>query len=173
MAAFLVRPAGEADRAVLIEHTVALNRFEQAFTQDRALDDASAAAAIDNFVRRVGESGLFLVAEAAGQVVRHLALAIETGPPFLAAEYRRQAWVADAFVQEAWRGKGAFRAMLAVAHAHAVQAGCRRLHIGVLAGNDRAERTYRQAGFRTYAVELVKDLAPSDGPARDAGPRPA
>ena len=36
----------------------------------------------------------------------------------------------------------------------------RRLHIGVLAGNDRAERIYRQAGFRTYAVELVRELEP-------------
>jgi GNAT superfamily N-acetyltransferase len=170
MAAFLVRPAGEADRAVLIEHTIALNRFEQAFTQDRAPDAASAAAVIDHFTRRVGESGLFLVAEAAGRVIGHLVLAIETAPPYLAAEYRREAWVADAFVQEIWRGKGAFRTMLAVAQAHAVQAGCRRLHIGVLAGNDRAERIYRQAGFRTYAAELVKELDLSDAPACVAGP---
>jgi GNAT superfamily N-acetyltransferase len=161
MAAFLVRPAGEADRAVLIEHTIALNRFEQAFTQDRALDEASATAVIDHFTRRVGDTGLMLMAEAAGQVVGHLVLAIETAPPYLASEYRREAWVADAFVQDAWRGKGAFRAMLAIAEAHAAKAGCRRLHIGVLAGNDRAERIYRQAGFRTYAVELVRDLPAS------------
>jgi GNAT superfamily N-acetyltransferase len=158
MAAFLVRPAGEADRAVLIEHTIALNRFEQAFTQDRALDEASATAAIDHFARRVGDTGLMLVAEAAGYVVGHLGLAIETAPPYLASAYRREAWVADAFVQEAWRGQGAFRAMLTVAEAHAAKAGCRRLHIGVLAGNDRAERVYRRGGFRTYALELVRDL---------------
>lgn len=161
MAAFLVRPAGEADRAVLIEHTIALNRFEQAFTRDRALDEASAAAAIDHFARRVGDTGLMLVAEVAGRVVGHLVLAIDTAPPYLASDFRREAWVADAFVQDAWRGKGAFRAMLAVAEAHAAKAGCRRLHIGVLAGNDRAERIYRRAGFRTYALELVRDLTAS------------
>jgi GNAT superfamily N-acetyltransferase len=159
MAAFLVRPAGKADRAVLPDHTIALNRFEQAFTQDRAFDEASAAAAIDHFVRRVGDTGMMLVAEAAGQIVGHLVLTIDTAPPYLAAEYRREAWVADAFVQEAWRGQGAFRAMLSVAEAHAAKSDCRRLHIGVLAGNDRAERIYRQAGFRTYAIELVRDLA--------------
>lgn len=158
MAAFLVRPAGEADRAALIEHTIALNRFEQAFTQDRALDAASAAATIDHFARRVGDTGLMLVAEAAGRVIGHVVLTIDSAPPYLAAEYRREAWVADAFVQEAWRGQGVFRAMLAVAEAHAAGAGCRRLHIGVLAGNDRAERVYRRAGFRTYAMELVRDL---------------
>ncbi len=158
MAAFLVRSAGEADRPVLLDHTIALNRFEQAFSQDRALDEASAVAALDHFARRVGDTGLILVAEAAGRAVGHLVLTIDAAPPYLASAYRHEAWVADAFVQEAWRGQGAFRAMLAVAEAHAVKAGCRRLHIGVLAGNDRAERTYRRAGFRTYAVELVRDL---------------
>jgi len=156
--AFLVRSAGEADRTVLIEHTIALNRFEQAFSGDRAMDEASAAAVIDYFVRRVGDTGLMLVAAATGCVIGHLVLAIDAAPPYLAPEYRREAWIADAFVQEAWRGKGAFRAMLSIAQAHAAKSGCRRLHIGVLAGNDRAERIYRRAGFRAYATELVLDL---------------
>lgn len=159
MAAFLVRPAREADRAVLVEHTIALNRFEQAFIGDRATDRASAEAVIDHFNTRVGDTGLMLVAEAAGQVIGHLVLAMSAAPPYLAPEYRQEAWIADAFVQEAWRGKGAFRAMLAAAEAHASEAGCRRLHIGVLAGNDRAERIYRQAGFRAYALEMVRDLS--------------
>jgi GNAT superfamily N-acetyltransferase len=158
MAAFLVRSAREADRAVLVEHTIVLNRFEQAFTGDRATDQASAEAAVDHFAKRVGDSGLMLVAEAGGRIIGHLVLALDRAPPYLSSEYRREAWIADAFVQEAWRGKGAFRAMLAVAEAHASRAGCRRLHIGVLAGNDRVERVYRQAGFRTYAIEMVRDL---------------
>jgi RimJ/RimL family protein N-acetyltransferase len=51
--------------------------------------------------------------------------------------------------------------MLALAEAHAREAGCRRLHIGVLAGNDDAERIYRKAGFRTYAIEMVQELDPA------------
>jgi RimJ/RimL family protein N-acetyltransferase len=51
--------------------------------------------------------------------------------------------------------------MLALAEAHARAAGCRRLHIGVLAGNHDAERIYRKVGFRTYAIELVQDLDPT------------
>ena len=57
--------------------------------------------------------------------------------------------------------KGAFRAMLALAEAHARAAGCRRLHIGVLAGNNDAERIYRKAGFRSYAIEMVQELDPA------------
>jgi ribosomal protein S18 acetylase RimI-like enzyme len=54
-----------------------------------------------------------------------------------------------------------FRAMLADADTHARAAGCRRMLIGVLSGNDRTERIYRAAGFRPYALELIRDLDPA------------
>ena len=158
MAAFLVRVAREADHEALLATTFALNRFEHEITGDRAIDVASAEAVLGHFIRRVGSTGLMLVAEAEGRVIGHLFLALDEAPPYLAPEYRREAWICDAFIEEAWRGKGAFRAMLALAEAHARAAGCRRLHIGVLAGNDDAERIYRKAGFRTYAIEMVREL---------------
>ena len=158
MAAFLVRVAREADHDALLATTFALNRFEHEITRDRAIDVASAEAVLGHFIRRVGSTGLMLVAEAEGRVFGHLFLALDEAPPYLAPEYRREAWVCDAFIEEAWRGKGAFRAMLAQAEAHARAAGCRRLHIGVLAGNDEAERIYRKAGFRSYAIEMVREL---------------
>jgi GNAT superfamily N-acetyltransferase len=161
MAAFLVRVAREADHEALLATTFALNRFEHEITGDRAVDVASAEAVLAHFIRRVGNSGLMLVAEAEGRVIGHLFLALDEAPPYLAPEYRREAWICDAFIEEAWRGQGAFRAMLALAEAHARAAGCRRLHIGVLAGNDDAERIYRKAGFRNYAIEMVQELDPA------------
>jgi GNAT superfamily N-acetyltransferase len=160
MAAFLVRVAREADHEALLATTAALNRFEHEITGDRAIDVASAEPVLGHFIRRVGSTGLMLVAEAEGRVIGHLFLALDEAPPYLAPEYRREAWICDAFIEEAWRGQGAFRAMLALAEAHARAAGCRRLHIGVLAGNDDAERIYRKAGFRTYAIEMVRELDP-------------
>ena len=161
MAAFLVRVAREADHEALLATTFALNRFEHEITGDRAIDVASAGAVLGHFIRRVGSTGLMLVAEAEGRVIGHLFLALDEAPPYLAPEYRREAWICDAFIEEAWRGQGAFRAMLALAEAHARAAGCRRLHIGVLAGNDDAERIYRKAGFRNYAIEMVRELDPA------------
>jgi GNAT superfamily N-acetyltransferase len=161
MAAFLVRVAREADHEALLATTFALNRFEHEIAGDRAIDVASAEAVLGHFIRRVGNTGLMLVAEAEGRVIGHLFLALDEAPPYLAPEYRREAWICDAFIEEAWRGQGAFRAMLALAEAHARAAGCRRLHIGVLAGNDDAERIYRKAGFRTYAIEMVRELHPA------------
>ena len=161
MAAFLVRVAREADHEALRATTFALNRFEHEITGDRAIDVASAEAVLGHFIRRVGSTGIMLVAEAEGRVIGHLFLALDEAPPYLAPEYRREAWICDAFIEEAWRGQGAFRAMLALAEAHARAAGCRRLHIGVLAGNDDAERIYRKAGFRNYAIEMVQELDPA------------
>ena len=161
MAAFRVRVAREADHDALLATTFALNRFEHEITGDRAIHVASAEAVLAHFIRRVGSTGLMLVAEAEGRVIGHLFLALDEAPPYLAPEYRREAWICDAFIEEAWRGQGAFRAMLALAEAHARAAGCRRLHIGVLAGNDDAERIYRKAGFRTYAIEMVQELDPA------------
>ena len=161
MAAFLVRVAREADHEALLATTFALNRFEHEITGDRAIDVASAEAVLGHFIRRVGSTGLMLVAEAEGRVIGHLFLALDEAPPYLAPEYRREAWICDAFIEEAWRGQGAFRAMLALAEAHARAAGCKRLHIGVLAGNDDAERIYRKAGFRNYAIEMVQGLDPA------------
>ncbi|MFN8984152.1 MAG: GNAT family N-acetyltransferase [Alphaproteobacteria bacterium] len=141
-------------------NTVALNRFENEITGDRVTESSSAEAVLAYFKRRTGNGGLMLVAEAEGRVIGHLFLAVEEAAPFLAPEYRREGLICDAFVEEASRGQGAFRAMLEIARAHAWAAGCRRLHIGVLTGNDRAGRIYRKAGFRSYALELVQELDP-------------
>jgi GNAT superfamily N-acetyltransferase len=160
MAAFLVRVAREADHEALLANTVALNRFENEITGDRVTEASSAESVLAYFKRRTGNGGLMLVAEAEGRVIGHLFLAVEEAAPFLVPEYRRECSICDAFVEEASRGMGAFRAMLEIATAHARAAGCKRLHIGVLTGNDRAERIYRKAGFRSYALELAQELDP-------------
>lgn len=160
-AAFAIRPAEAADRPVLLRHVRALNIHEDAIAGNRATAEADAAATLDEVLGRVaGSGGIALVAEDGGAVIGHLFLTIETAPPYIRAEFRRLAYVADAFVQEPWRGRGTFRAMLSVAEAHAREAGCRRLMIGVLAGNHVAERAYRHAGFRDYAIEMLREIPP-------------
>jgi GNAT superfamily N-acetyltransferase len=151
----------EADRPVLLRHVQALNRYEDAIAGDRATGEADAVAALDEVLDRVAETGgIALVAEHEGGVIGYLFLTLDTAPPYVRADLRRRAWVADAFVQEAWRSRGAFQAMLARAEAHARDAGCRRLMIGVLSGNDLAERVYRRAGFQPHALEMLREIAP-------------
>jgi GNAT superfamily N-acetyltransferase len=155
---FVVRHATEADHPVLRETIRALNTYEQPISGDRDESDAAAAASLDVLLRRVAPAGAAFVAETEGRFIGHLFCVVEDAPPYVRHEYRRLAVIAEAFVADAWRGRGVFRALLASADAHARAAGCRRMMIGVLAGNDRAERVYRAAGFRPYAVELIRDL---------------
>jgi GNAT superfamily N-acetyltransferase len=160
-ASFTVRRMEEADRPVLLRHALAQNLFEDAISHDRATDPSDAEATLDEVLGRVAETGgLPLVAEAAGAVVGHLFLTIDHHPPYVRADRRRYGYVADAFVQEAWRGQGAFRAMLAEAEAFTRALGCRHMLIGVLHGNARAERIYLRAGFRPYAVEMIREVSP-------------
>lgn len=155
---FAIRHATAADHPALRRTIRALNAYEEPISRDRDESEAAAAACLDALLRRIAGGGAAFVAAAGGEVIGHLFCVVEDAPPYVRAEYRRQAVIADAFVVEPWRGRGVFRALLAAADAHARAAGCRRMLIGVLAGNARAERAYRAAGFRPYAADLIRDL---------------
>jgi len=66
--------------------------------------------------------------------------------------------VTDLVVREEWRGRGIGRILLREAVRLTREAGARRLTIGALAANEKAERTYRSFGFEPYVTILVKDL---------------
>ena len=143
---------------MLLRHVLAANRFEDAIAGNCATGPADAVATLDQALAQVAAiGGLPLVAVA---VIGHLLLTYETAPAYIRADVRPYAYVADTFVQEAWRVQGAFRAILDVAGDHARQAGIRDLMIGVLCGNGRAERSYREAGFRPYSMEMMRDILP-------------
>lgn len=158
MPAFVVRGATEADHPALRRTIRALNAYEDPISHDRDLSEAAADACLAQLLRRIADGGAAFVAEAQDDVIGHLFCVIEAAPPYVRAEFRRQAVIVDALVTEAWRGRGVFRALLAAADAHARAAGCRRMLIGVPSGNDRTERIYRAAGFRPYAADLIRDL---------------
>lgn len=153
-----IRRATDADHPALRRAIRALNAYEDPISHDRDMSEAAADACLAQLLRRIADGGAAFVAEAQGDVIGHLFCVIEDAPPYVRAEVRRLAVIADAFVVEAWRGRGVFRALLAEADAHARAAGCRRVLIGALSGNGRTERIYRAAGFRPYALELIRDL---------------
>lgn len=160
-AAFTIRPMAEADRPALLEHAAALNAHEQPFCGDRNLGPAGAAESLDHVLGRVAATGgATWVAEMEGRVVGHLCLMLDSLPPFVAAGQRLVGYISDAYLRPEARGSGAFQAMLEAAERHAAARGATRIMLGFIAGNAMAERAYLKAGFRPYAVELVKDLPP-------------
>jgi GNAT superfamily N-acetyltransferase len=73
-------------------------------------------------------------------------------------DVRRHGTVTDLVVHEEWRGRGIGRLMLEEAERLTREAGCKRLVIGALVANDKAERTYRAFGFDPYVSILVKEV---------------
>ncbi|MCQ4160709.1 GNAT family N-acetyltransferase [Roseomonas sp. GC11] len=153
----VIRPARDDDRETLLAQTLGLNRFEHAITGDRRTDAEGARETLDAVLARIAESqGHALVAEQEGAVIAHLFLTFGHHLPFVAE--RAHGYVADLYVREPWRGQGIGRALLAEAERLTRARGLKRLLIGVVAGNDRAEEAYRRFGFAPYTRELIKRL---------------
>jgi len=157
MTAWVIRPATPADRPALDEQAQALNVFEEPFSHDRRLDLAGGVESVATLLERTANGGALLVAEIDGAVVAHMALWFDRMPPFVREELRDYAYLGDLFVREAHRGQGIGRALVAEAERLARARGVARILLGVLPGNP-AEALYRRLGYRTYAVELAKDL---------------
>jgi ribosomal protein S18 acetylase RimI-like enzyme len=71
---------------------------------------------------------------------------------------RRHGTVTDLVVHEDWRGRGIGRMLLAEAERLTRAEGLKRLVIGVLVANEKAERTYRNFGFEPYVAIMKKEL---------------
>ena len=66
----------------------------------------------------------------------------------------------DLVVAPAWRGHGVGQRLLAALETLAREAGCCKLTLEVLGGNDVAQRLYRGCGFAPYSLD------PQHGPAQ-------
>ena len=87
-----------------------------------------------------------------------LGLIVQEDQVFVREDVRRHGYVCDLVVDEEWRGKGIGRLLLAEAERCTREKGLKRLVIGVMAGNDGAERLYAELGFSVYAKAMMKAL---------------
>ncbi len=155
----LIRDMEDRDRESVIDLIWQLNRFEDAISRDRAPGRKAAAAGLARNRRRMAEhGGVELVAELGGRVVGYLLCVIETAQPYVREDYARHAYIAELVIDEARRGQGLGPRLIAEAESFARSQGMPSIFIGVLAGNDPADRLYERLGYGTYAIERVKRL---------------
>nr|WP_255726667.1 GNAT family N-acetyltransferase [Microvirga sp. ACRRW] len=91
-------------------------------------------------------------------VVGAMGFSLDQDAAYVAAEFRSHGTVTDLIVHAEWRGKGIGQMLLNEAERLTKEAGLKRLMIGALVANERAERTYRQFGFEPYVSFLKKEL---------------
>jgi ribosomal protein S18 acetylase RimI-like enzyme len=116
-----------------------------------------------DLLRICGEkTGQLYVAEDAGVVVGMVCIWLEREPETYLSTLTEYAYISDVVVLPAWRNRGVGRALLLQAERFAVEHGADVLRINVLARNVTAAGLYRAAGFREYAVSLLKHLEPAN-----------
>src|SRR5215207_1836663 len=157
--AIRIRTATAADRDALVDLIQALNTYEAAITGDRLVTRAAAEGYYIGLIERVAkQEGRIIVAKGDRRVVGMLGLIVQEDQVFVREDVRRHGYVCDLVVDEAWRGKGIGRLLMAEAERHTREKGLKRLVIGVMAGNDGAERLYGELGFSVYAKAMMKPL---------------
>jgi GNAT superfamily N-acetyltransferase len=150
----------ERDKPAMLAFIMALQHFEHAFEPNRRLDPPVSEEYLARLRRDVAEEGgLILIAEnevgrAIGWAVVHEA---DDDCYVLEAE-RRYVYISELYVDQAARGSGVGRALIQACEAWAGTRGIKVMQIGVLPGNTRAERVYREAGYAHYAYQLRKYL---------------
>jgi ribosomal protein S18 acetylase RimI-like enzyme len=153
----IIRPMLAEDLEAIVDLQWALNVFEDAISHDRVTDRASAVVCVeDNLANTLRDGGATLVAENNGQVIGYLSLAFKTGEPFIHLSKRRYGYVQDIVVLAEHRGGGVAQLLLAEAERITRTAGLSGLALGMLVGNDTAERAYRRFGFAPHSIEMLK-----------------
>jgi GNAT superfamily N-acetyltransferase len=156
-----LRTARSADREAVIDLIQVLNAHEAALTGDRKRDRAAAASYYDDLLQRLSKrQGRIILAEAEGVAVAAMGFCLDEDAAYVTDEVRRHGTVTDLVVRKEWRGRGVGRILLAEAESLTRAAGLRRLMIGALVANEKAERIYRAFGFEPYVSILVKSLEP-------------
>lgn len=118
---------------------------------------------VDDCIRHMLEQcekckGRIILAEVDGQAAGFLTVltrVVSDAPDDGPLEY---GLVSDLVVLRKHRGKGIGRRLMQLAEAHAKANGVEWLRIGVIAGNQAAERLYMSLGFRPWHVDFEKNI---------------
>jgi GNAT superfamily N-acetyltransferase len=154
-----IRTALPAERDAVVGLIQELNEVEAGVSGDRRRGRAAAEAYYPVLIDRLARAeGRLLLAVAEGEVVGMMGFAVQVEDVYVEERLRRHGHVTELVVAPGWRGCGIGRRLLAEAERLARSLGLPRLSIGVLAGNEGAERLYRASGYGQYMITLMKDL---------------
>jgi ribosomal protein S18 acetylase RimI-like enzyme len=162
MAAAIVRPYRDGDRAEVIGALVGIQDHEAALTDTRLPGRQIAEPYFARLRGSVADhSGAMFVAEAGGRFAGFVACyVVEDDNLAETPDSNRFGYVSDVFVVAARRGRGIAQALLGVAERHLAATGVTRLRVGVLAANRTACRAYENYGFALYEAVYEKRIVP-------------
>ena len=161
MSTTLVRKARlPADKPVILDFIMALQRHESLIEPNRRYDLAMAEEYFDTLVERARRGAIF-IAEHDGAPIGWTIVYEEETEAFISPDERRFAYLAELFVVETARGTGIAYALIDACEAWARASGYTTMRIDLLARNVRAARAYAKAGYAPYCQEVRKRLVPA------------
>ena len=160
MAAFVIRPYREADRAAVIAAEIDLQDYERTLHDTRLPGAAVMEAYVDRLRQEVAtQSGAILIAEDGGRFLGLVACVVAQDDAVQeTADSNIHGYITDIYVVPERRGSGLAQALLRAAETHLAPTGVSRVRINVLAANAMARRAYEKHGFEPYEVMYEKRL---------------
>jgi len=148
------------DRPSLLSFIMGSQNFEHAIEPNRRLDTPVAAEHLERLLAHLKDHDgrMFVAEDENGALIGWAVVSEFKGEAFVVPEERDYAYVFELFVAEAQRGEGIGRALIAACEEWAKAKNFKTIQIGVLFGNARAAKIYREAGYSDYALELRKYL---------------
>jgi ribosomal protein S18 acetylase RimI-like enzyme len=148
------------DKPSLLSFIMGSQLFEYAIEPNRRLDEPVAAEHFDKLTAHLNEYGgaMFVAEDESGALLGWSVVGEIKGEAFVVPEERNFAYIFELFVAEGTRGQGVGRALIAQCEEWARARNYKSIQIGVLAGNARAAKIYRESGYADYAIELRKYL---------------
>jgi GNAT superfamily N-acetyltransferase len=143
------------DKPAILSFIDGIQTFENPIEGDRRTD---ARVAEDYFpeVLKLAARGASFIAEDGDTALGWALVHRDTNEVYVKEGEREIASVRELYVAASARGAGVGQALIAACEDWAKAQGIKVVMIGVLPGNERAVRIYRDAGFSPYALQLRK-----------------
>lgn len=147
------------DRPAILSFIHGLQVYERAIEPDRRTDDRVAAEFYDYIVPHALEhKGRIFIAELGGAPMGWAVFHEGRNHVYVHEDERVFGYVAELFVEEEARGRGAGRALIRACEDAARALGHKVMLIGVLERNTRTAAIYEKAGYAPYSRDLRKYL---------------
>lgn len=147
------------DEAAALSFIDGSQLYEVALEPNRRVDGTVAKDHFGYMMDRVARNGgRIFVAETDGRAIGWAVMSLEENAIFVTADERPHGYIAELFVEEAARGLGVGRALIAACEDETLRRGLRQVKIGVLIANRRSADIYQKAGYAPYSLEWRKYL---------------
>lgn len=147
------------DHPAFIAFIKGLQEYEVTFEKNRRLDDSYAEESLAELLKACERGMIFIAEDDDGHPVGWAVVFEEDAPVYVLEDERRFAYISELFVEEARRGQGVGRALMAACEDWARTHGFSTIRIGHLAANARTAQVYEKAGYAPFSVQRRKRLS--------------